>query len=342
MKGNEIKMKIEMGIMGENGTIAIDSLLEMARKIQEEANPELAILREIQEEAEKEISESKMDEFTRIVKGVARKYAIDNFGIERDDLEQDLWVKVFEVINANGGIESEAVNGKLIAKCCWNEAVDKYRYHRRRRDSKAEFTEGSGEDSDSAVSINSSLFHSKFKTGYDEMVIKEVIDLFPRGSKERKYVVTKLYMYGEIDETDVDDELEMPVDDREESVIKLLGYKSKYPASWGAIKGEMRNKIYRYLGKFDEYQSGDKVKDAGKRITQMFKETRNYWIYLNDIKKDEVIKMIGATEEDIKKAVRKDESLTIAIDHTNDKLYLMKNEESYVKHIESLGDRVIL
>ena len=62
-------------------------------------------------------------------------------------------------------------------------------------------------------------------------MLHEVIDLFPAGSRERKYVVTKLYMYGEISEEDgLEDELELPKSDKESDILKLLGYKSHYPA----------------------------------------------------------------------------------------------------------------
>ena len=201
------KIMVENLINGNE--LKLDEVLEVAKNLAERSR---------KQEYEFGTS-SKMDNFSRIVKGVARKYSVENFGVEREDLEQDLWVKVMELIDAKGGIEY--LDESLVAKCLWNVAVDKYRYHRRRRDSKAEYVEGTEDDSDStsakAESIRLNSGHA-FQSAMDAIFIKETIDLFPKGSRETKYIITKLYMNGEIDPAtyDDDDELELPEDDTEE------------------------------------------------------------------------------------------------------------------------------
>ena len=250
LKGNEINL---------------DELVELAKKMAEESNPELEILEQAELEST-ESNESKMQLFERIVKGIAYKYAVSNFGVEREDLEQDLWVKVFELINQYDGIEN--INGHMVAKRCWNEAVDQYRYHRRRRDAKAEYTDETENECG-----ETKIQHAEFQTGLDAVYIRETIGLFPLGSKERKYIVTKLYMFGEIDKETYDgpDELELPEDDGEFAILKMLGYTSRYPSSWGKKKYGMREKIYRYLGRIanDENVELDRVTVIRNRVEQM-------------------------------------------------------------------------
>ena len=330
--------------------INLDDLMKVAKNISEQANPELAILNEIQENASNELNEDKMETFTRIVKGVAKKYSIENFGVEREDLEQDLWIKVLELINSCGGIEN--TDPRLVAKSCWNTAVDKYRYHRRRRDSKAEYLEGTEDDSDLAITSNN-IQNSKCRNCMDEILIQEAIDLFPKGSRERKYVVTKLYMYGEIDPSTYigDDELELPEDDSEAAVLKLLGYKSKYPASWGAMKHKMRYEIYRYLGIIDDSKKDSKKKSdeessdedrlelISKRVEQRFRDSACDYIFVNNLKKDKVLKMYGASQEEIIASVADSKSLVTGLNKDGNSIFIMKRKESCMNEGRKNGDK---
>lgn len=211
----------------------------------------------VMQSKESEIERKKI-KFGEIISGIARKYTVDNFGVEYDDLYQDLWVRTLELINDCGGIEN--TDERLVARVCWNKAVDMYRYHRRRRDSKAEYIEGSDKD------INMDDWHSmsagqrdyfdslkadKFGRGIDLVLFKEVIDLFEIGSKERKYVVLKLVNNGVIDMRDLDlwDRaiVGIPETDDEEGYIHMLGYKSHSPGSWTCKKRSIKATIYEFL-----------------------------------------------------------------------------------------------
>ncbi|PJZ17830.1 hypothetical protein CEW46_32140, partial [Bacillus cereus] len=77
-------------------------------------------------------------EVNKIVAGVARKYG-EKYGMEVEDLQQELYLKLAE----HGSLDSE--EGNLIARTCYNKAVDMYRFERRRYDSKAQY------ESDEAV-----------------------------------------------------------------------------------------------------------------------------------------------------------------------------------------------
>lgn len=289
---------------------------------------------------------SEMDRYTKIVKGVARKYAVENFGVEREDLEQDLWLKVCEL--TKGG--TEFPDEGLVAKCLWNVAVDRYRYHRRRRDSKAEYLEGTEDDSDATskkaeeIRLNSGRC---FQSPMDAILIKEVIDLFPKHSKERKYVVTKLYMNGEIDPSTYgdDDELELPESDSEADIMRLLGFKSGRPGSWTSRKNEIRRIIYRYLGKVPEemdIENSEMVRKAVKeRALDIFKESSSYYIYTSKICKDKAMKILGCTEDMLVEIFKEDtEKLVVGVGHESKKFYLMKNTPKYVAIATEEGDRL--
>lgn len=323
----------------------LDEVLDIAKNLAEESRKERYGIDKDWDFS----SGSKMDNFGKIVRGVARKYSVENFGVERDDLEQDLWVKVMEIVNSKNG-DVELVDEALVAKCCWNVAVDKYRYHRKRRDSKAEYTEGTEEDDKASNNSSSASFSSShcFQSATDAIFIKEAIDLFEVGSKERKYVVTKLYMNGEIDpETfEGEDELELPEGDTEKDILKILGYSSHYPASWNSIKNKMRKKIYTYLGKFPEDEAkGSKKRETliKERAIEIFKESSSYYIYTKKLVKDKVLKMLDCSEEDLVKIFKKDtEKLVVGVGHSSKKSYLMKSAPKYIEIATEEGDELFL
>ena len=178
-------------INGMNGNeVSLDDILKMAKEITESITKK---------------EQDNMEQFKRIVEGVARKYG--SIYVDREDLEQELWIVVLEKIRDFGG--ADKVDPRFIARCCYNKAVDFYRYSRRRKDSSARLIEEMGENEDNDAESN--IPYSTFETGYDRVILREIIDLFPQGSRQRKYVVTKLYMYGEISEADgLPDKLEMP------------------------------------------------------------------------------------------------------------------------------------
>ena len=206
------------------------------------------------EKMKKDANHSKMENFTRIVKGVAKKYGSTNW-IDREDLEQDLWVKVLTLIDENGGIEN--VNESMVSRVCWNKAVDAYRYSRRRYESTCEFIENmdSDDDSDDGVKDNGPDYfdckNNSIPNIQDIIFFKEALDLFPSGSRERKYVLMKLVSDGALPLSYVDKEdmliLEIPNGDTEADYIACLGYKSHCPGSWTCKKRDMRQVVDKFL-----------------------------------------------------------------------------------------------
>lgn len=267
-------------INGINGNeVSLDDIMKMAKEITESI-------------AKKE--QDNMEQFKRIVEGVARKYG--SIYVDREDLEQELWIVVLEKIRDFGG--ADKVDPRFIARCCYNKAVDFYRYHRRRKDSSARLIEEMGEDDDNGS--ENTMPYSTFETGYDRVIIREIVDLFPQGSRERKYVVTKLYMYGEISEDDgLPDKLEMPEGETESDVLKLLGYKSRYPASWGKMKYQIRDTIYRYLGILPDGEVDEASVKATmlSRIEEMVLTSRKGYVDFKRLLRDKALILLGCDQD---------------------------------------------
>ena len=228
-----------------NNNINLSNIDELINKVDDQIK---------QVESPESNSESRMDAFTRIVKGVAKKYASQ--WIDQDDLEQELWVKTLELIADAGG--EEHLDPNLVAKACYRVAVDYYRYCRRRYDANVEYIAETGDDDASSTVDYAKLYktHGIVKDT-DYTFFREVIDLFEVGSKERKYAIMKLYDYGELDPEVFDEEVELPTvgtakngDFKEVDYLALLGYNPRRIAgSWIGKKNCMRAVIDRYLGK---------------------------------------------------------------------------------------------
>lgn len=311
--------------------VSLEEVLESAKKIAEELSAR---------------QESKMDQFERIIKGVARKYA--SIYVDREDLEQELWLTTLKLIESKGG--EEFTDARLVAKSCYNRAVDFYRYERRRRDSTRKmledyemYDEESGEAADSSFLSAFSCFDS----GYDIVVIKEVIDLFPLESKERKYIVTKLYMYGEIDETTgLPDKLERPEGDTEADVLHMLGYTGKTASSsWMKIKNKMKETIYAHLGILKDTKNMSKEEEDAAimtRVEEIFKNSASYYIYSSKLLKDTVLRAMNCDEQRLLQIMKNSTKLVIGMGWSSCKTYLMRNEEKYIKIAQEEGDTLYL
>ena len=300
--------------------VDLDEVLELAKKTAERV-------------AQKE--EDQLEKFRAIVKGVAKKYASKY--VDREDLEQELWIVVLELVANHGGEEN--LDPRLVAKSCFNKAVDFYRYSRRRVDTSARLIdESESEEFESSASSKLDLT-AKGRSAFDEVLLKEVIDLFPVGSRERKYVVTKLYMFGEIDQTSgLHDELEFPEDDTEEAVLKLMGYASRYPASWGKMKWGIKEKIFKYFGHVPEQWSEESNQRCIKnRLEEIFKESTSGYIGIDRLVKDSILKILHCDKEAIDKAVAESSTLLrgrIAKGYE----FVMKNKEKYLENSKKTGD----
>lgn len=288
----------------------------------------LAMAAEITESIAKK-EQDHWEHFERIVKGVSRKYA--SIYVDREDLEQELWLVVCQKVEEFGG--ADKIDPRFVARCCYNKAVDYYRYCRRRKDSTARFIEEMEADDGDGEAVDGSVFSCHIDNGFnDKIMIKEVIDLFPIGSRERKYIVTKLYMYGEIDETDgLPDKLEMPAGDTESDILKLLGYNSRYPASWGRMKYQIRDTIYRYLGIIP--QDSAEADEASvkttmlSRIENMVLTSRKGYIDFKKILRDKALVLLGLDEKTLLELIDESSKILKSVGPTGD-WWALKNDAS--------------
>lgn len=210
-----------------------------------------------QEVFEGEVGLSKVDKFRKIVEGVAKKY--QSKWVSREDLEQELWIKVLTMIEDCGGDESN-LDENLVAKACFRKAIDYYRYCRRRYEANvALFTEDDKTELEGDLEYDPSKLlktHGIIDQGTYTMV-NEVLGLFEEGTKEYRYIVAKLYSHGLLDEEVYGRSFELPekpkaprnVDD-EIDYCAMLGYNSKkISGSWINKKRQMRVVIEEYLGR---------------------------------------------------------------------------------------------
>jgi len=200
------------------------------------------------------IKKAKMNNFTRIVKGVARKY--ESKWVDREDLEQDLWVRILELIDDCGGIEH--TDEKLVASVAYKKAVDVYRYRRLRYESNVQFIDKFSSEEDNPNYNPGGRSYDSDKIAYptidrdeDVVLYKEIVNIFSKDSRERKYILIKLVNHGVLDREylDEDDNLlaEIPDGDTEADILRLLGYKSRCPGSWTVAKRSMRQAIQEFL-----------------------------------------------------------------------------------------------
>lgn len=192
--------------------------------------------------------------FHKIVSGVARKYA--SKWVSREDLEQVLWVKVLEVVEGCGGIAN--TSGNLIATCCYRAAVDYYRKSRKDYETNTSFEyEATNNDGTLAYDESKLVSSNKFRNQSQELyvMVQEVLNLFPEGSKERTYIEMRLYNAGLMD-PELFEEVQLPgqpkthnnVDDKID-FLPLIGYNSKkISGGWINRENKMKQAIHEYLG----------------------------------------------------------------------------------------------
>ncbi|AWD93055.1 sigma-70 family RNA polymerase sigma factor [Bacillus phage vB_BceM-HSE3] len=184
-----------------------------------------------------------------IVEGVASKYG-NSFGMSKEDIQQELYIKLLET---NLIDESQP---KLVARTCYNKAVDIYRYERRRYNSRTSY-----EGDELASKLEStSVVNTSFKRvnpylspekHYQHL---EMIDLFEQGTRERKVIVIRYYQSNIFDleeclvfEPSLTEEMLLELKDTEGSIAQALGLKGCNSGSYQSVKKRIRLVVRDYL-----------------------------------------------------------------------------------------------
>lgn len=191
------------------------------------------------------------EKVAEIVNGVARKYG-RAYGLNVEDLAQDLWVKLLEC----GLLDTPNPNFDLIAKTCFNRAVDIYRFERRRYDRKGTYESeeavafSASEVTSGAFSRNRASYRQPEK--YIELV--EMIELFEQGSRERKFVVAKAYYEGVISmrealefEPSLTREALESLGDKEDTFAWILGLSACGSGSYRSLKRKIKARLQEYV-----------------------------------------------------------------------------------------------
>lgn len=182
------------------------------------------------------------EKFGKIVSGVARKYGATKW-LDVEEVENELWIKLLEVMKNS----PEEMTEKMAARICYNKAVDLYRYARRRYDSKAEYLENYGESAQGNENTDERLT-SKLETGEERLMINECLRLFPKGSREWKFVVMKLYTGGLIEGSILADAgLEVKLYKTNADIAFGLGYHSPCPGSFQKLKRQIEAEIHKLI-----------------------------------------------------------------------------------------------
>ena len=186
-----------------------------------------------------------MSKYDNILKGVAKKYG-KTFCCDKDEIYSELCLKILKLGRANGW---ENLNSNLVAKIAYNRAVDIYRKNRREWDKN--HTVSSIDEVD-PNSINSSLYSKLGNTSEADISVlcSQILERYPRGSREEMYLIIKLVDNGVLPESvAVSRGIQLPEKVTNESIARLMGFKSKAPASFCGMIHNLRNELYEMIYK---------------------------------------------------------------------------------------------
>ena len=172
-------------------------------------------------------------------------------GLEYDDIKSELWVKTLNIIK-----DVNHVNLNLIAKCCYNTCHDLCRKAKR----KWEVVDTNSElvYMDGFSLLPNDKFDDNEELYLDNIVVQEVVDSFPKNSRERNYLIY-LALY-----------LEIPLRDHKEKNLTFDKVYGKYPRTY---RRELL--IAKALGFSDDTSTGyRKAKyEVRNKLAEMYKMT---------------------------------------------------------------------
>lgn len=154
----------------------------------------------------------------KIIGSISHKYA-GNYGIDQDDLYQELQLKYYEKFG-NYTDEDLKKNKSLVDRSLENVAIDYYRYTRRRYDSQDHYIEADAEDLDNARHSKGQLSHTaaggsrtgersgnigrnRFKKTDENIVVREMFDRLKKKygayADETRYFIGMVSLQGLLD-----------------------------------------------------------------------------------------------------------------------------------------------
>lgn len=206
------------------------------------------------------ISEEDFNKINAMLKGVSYKYK-DWGGLSFDDIYQECWLKTMEMIQDWGTIPDL----NLICRSCYNRIFDLGRYQARRVDQlptdPGSFDWGedslTDNDSDKASSASNKLQDailngSSEKLGSDfesNLIMEEIENLFPEGSKEREFI-RELEVYDGLREefgADIYNKLFNRNMTKENEIARNLGYANISSSGYKSLRWRVRCTVAKFL-----------------------------------------------------------------------------------------------
>lgn len=200
------------------------------------------------------LTNEQFEEIERVVSGISRRKAWGVFTYE--DLHQDLWLDVMELIEKVGEVPSL----NLVARVCYNKVTDKIRYNRRRSDSQllgdgteSNFEKGSTNESAEDFMVSRGLGGSSVTMS--NLVVQEMMELFDEGTKERLYIYQMAVFHNALDpEEDTSEEFDtlFSNDKRFDNEIAInMGYSGSHSSGYKRVRWAVRERILE----FNEWKS---------------------------------------------------------------------------------------
>lgn len=128
-------------------------------------------------------STERVSQMNDVITGIARRSSYKFLTKSAEEISQDLWMHILEKEEEAG----KDLDLDLIAKICYDKIVDMQRFDARRNMSSLDqMLEGQDDDDDSSSQFGNSCFQSPAST--KRIMIEELFNLFPKGSKERIFL----------------------------------------------------------------------------------------------------------------------------------------------------------
>lgn len=168
-----------------------------------------------------------------IITGVARRVAYKFKGLDVDDISQELWLHILTTEDRKGC----QLDDDLIAAICYREIVSLQRHEMLRNHYSLEVLI---ETSDWGQEDSSSL--------EEEIMIKDLYNLFPEGSKEREFL-EYWGTYSRVRDGDYISDGKYNEGFSETDLSKRLGFGDSAHRGYRNFRKEMRKFVAEYFGK---------------------------------------------------------------------------------------------
>lgn len=188
------------------------------------------------------MTDERFKEVNSIIKGIAKKSASKMYSRDEEDLVQDLWVKVLETEKRKG----QELEPNLVARVCYDYIKDLIDYDQRRNHTTVDYS-GTG-DIETETSDTDFLGVKSDRGEYaSEIMLKDLYNKFPEGSKERIF----LDFWGNASGAMPNNRAIPPASRTqdgytENNLAKMLGYASQSSGGYRKFKNKMRQIISDY------------------------------------------------------------------------------------------------